>query len=832
MEIRLLRPELLMVAVAALGLADLATACRRRRADASPAGAASERGMPRAAALRIMSWTLLLALIWLARSATGRAALIAAGVAAVAATLLARTLIPAAPARFARMRWIARAAALFLALLLIARPLVSLEVFELRRPPLVVLLDDSRSMGLADADAPGAADSRRSAATLPSVDERPSRAEHVNAALFGAADVLDALRERYDLHVGRVGDAAILPSSQPARDADAWQIVPQADATALSAALRRAAVQQGEGFEHAACVLLISDGAENVEPPEALTQAAAELAERGVALIAVGVGPRGEAGPRLVLEPLSLPARIGVRDRLVASAAIRATGLDGETLGVAAGWDGRRANSGEQAIRGGDARLTQELDLPPVAPGLHRVTVRATAGDQVAEQHAVVEVLEGRIRVLMAEAAPREETAFLARVLAADPRFELSRVFAPAESGPVETTTAIGADAFEAIDVVILDRVPRSRLSAATLQRIADGVRERGMGLLISGGSSLGALRYAGTELEDLAPVEWSANRAARERSGGERRFALTDAGRRHAVFVTSSADGELTWVDLPDVRGSARFSAPKPLAEVLVVDEAGAALLAAHEAGRGRAAVVGWDACWHWALLSDAGRELHARFWRQMVLWLAHRRPTAWVLPDEPEYLLDAVRSGLRSVRIRAGVTAQAPFGASSAATQPTSGPAARLTLTTPAGEEQECMLHEAGGEWHAELTRILPDGRLLVAGEYHVTFETAGPDGEVLAAENAFRLSAQDVELMPPTSNLELLRGAAERTAAAGGRFAELGELETVLRELAAVERREKSVRRIDHDLVVSWRWPAFVLLVAALSCEWGLRRRAGMI
>lgn len=846
-EISLRRPELLIAALALLGLIDVAIAWRRR-------GAAAPRSAADATAIRLAGWTALLAAAWLAQPATGAAAIVAIAAAAAAAVLLAGSLYSRGAARFARSLWLARAAVLFVALLLIVRPTLLLELVELRRPPLVVLLDDSRSMGLVDGD-----ESARTAAsgpptTRPIAAAQPSRAARVNAALAGASATLAALAEQFDVRLVHIGDASGMPSTAPAHGDDAWRIEPRGDASALSAALRRAIGVRNEGFEHPACVLLVSDGAENVEPPDALPRAAAELGERGAALIAIGVGPGAAAGPRLVMEPLSVPAQISARDRLAPTAAIRATALSGRTLQLSAGWDGQSGAQADLRIDSDDASLSHALDVPAATPGLHRLTVRAAVEAEIVEQHAIVEVREGRIRILMIEAAPRQETAFLARVLAADPRFELERLFAPAESGPIETATSIGADAFSTIDVAILDRVPRSRLASAALQNISHAVLDRGMGLMITGGSGLAALRYAGTELEDLSPIRWPAARPRREPSDVERRLQLTEAGRRHAIFALPSiASDELGWEALPDVHGAGRLPAPKPLAEVLVADDTGAALLAVHEVGRGRAAVVGWDACWQWALASEPGRQLHAGFWRQFALWLAHRRPHAWVLPDESEYVLDALRSGGRGVKIRAGVTGLAdgpepqrdghdgrdatdnmlvPQQPSPAATQPRSRPSARLRLTTPGGETLELPLHNADGEWHAELQRSLPDGRPLAAGDYDLHFETDAPDGETLSAESRFRLLSSDVETLPPTANLELLRSAAERTAAHGGRYAPLNGLEPVLRELLANDRREKSTRRIEYDVFVMQRWPIFLLLVAALTIEWALRKRAGLV
>ena len=77
---------------------------------------------------------------------------------------------------------------------------------------------------------------------------------------------------------------------------------------------------------------------------------------------------------------------------------------------------------------------------------------------------------------------------------------------------------------------------------------------------------------------------------------------------------------------------------------------------------------------------------------------------------------------------------------------------------------------------------------------------------------------------ELAERPANVRVLRALA---AGSGGRYAEPELLDTILRDLQVVERRE---RRLDYTSLWQNRW-LLACLIALLAVEWALRKTGGM-
>ena len=111
------------------------------------------------------------------------------------------------------------------------------------RALLVVLLDQSDSMSIADRDG------RHSAVT---------RAEAANAALQRARTAIERLEDLHELRLRGTGaDHDVLSS---------WIITPGAPVSALAAAVREAGAMRSLHGSPPAAIVLVSDGADNVSP--------------------------------------------------------------------------------------------------------------------------------------------------------------------------------------------------------------------------------------------------------------------------------------------------------------------------------------------------------------------------------------------------------------------------------------------------------------------------------------------------------------------------------------------------------------------------------------
>lgn len=809
-------------------------ALRGPAADAGPGAKAAPAPRPRQTLIFVTIMLVGLLLLLAARTPLADAlllAVVALGAVRLSSELYARGGAALSPRNRARCRS-ARCVAWLALLLIIARPDWGWTDTLWEKPVAVIVADQSQSMSIVD---PGLT---------------ASRAVRANRALAAARDELARLHELYDVRVLHLTDAP-----HAAEDA---LIQPAAPLTPLARALRQAAQARATDSTAPAAIILISDGAENAAEPQAVREAASELAAQRTALLAAGAGlPPGKA-PSLALEPLHLPARISPRDRLQAPIAVRALGCDGRAVRLDALWnDNARADSVELRAAQGDALLRHEFSLAPPGAGVHTLTIRATLpaelGGGVAERSTIIDVRDERIRVLWLGAGPRQEFAFAQRALRGDARFEIESLFLPADRN-ADAERALPA--WEQFDVVILDDVPGPRIERAAIDALADALTSAGVGLLLAGGAELFHQGYfSESALRDLAPMEFV--RAAPK--DAPVRFVPTEEGLRHAVLIappdspaTPPGDDAARWKNLPPLLGGVRLGAPKPLAIVLAADEAGHPLLVAHDAGRGRCAALGWGGSWPIALGSDDGFAAHRRLWRQLIAWLANRKPTPWLSVDQPRYAAAALQRGQQKVAIRAGVAgipdeawrrriAAAKFTLElrrrPATTQsaPTTAPAALTPSWT-------IPLHQRGEDALAELPRDLATADWLAAGEFELSLNIALPppasrpaapaaDEPPLTARTAFRVESIELEFREPTANLELLREAAQRTAEHGGRFAQIDELPSLIHDLAARDRRQRIERAQRYGLVerhAAWLW---LIAAAALCVEWALRRRAGM-
>ena len=753
-------------------------------------------------------------------------------------------------------------------LTLIARPSWGWVLVDRQKPLLAVLLDHSASMSITDRTDPAG--------------PAPTRAEIANQSLARSRVWLERLDRLHDVRLHRVGESVTAVES--------WKIVPTAPLSALAAAVRRAGQLRDANDERPPAVLLISDGGENVADAEALRQAARDLAAEKSALLAVGVGPSAAQTVTVELDPLPVPTRLGSHDRLRVPVAARTQGCRGQPLTIELLWDDEPVASRVVHPDDPGRRVRTEFDTQPPGPGLHRLTARLTLPESLGgssyETATIVDVREDALHVLLLESRPRTESAFVARAWRGDPRVKVSQhLLLDAEPDGAKLTAADLPDWAE-YDVVAFGDVRRTWLDHQALELLADAVRERGVGLLLAGGQAFfNGGEYDRTAVAQLSPVFFSGARPAPDYQPV---FLPTEAGLQHPILhrITSgkpdgaARDSHQEWALLPPLPGSARLGPPKPLATVLAADRDGQPLLVTHETGRGRCLAIACESTWPWALSSDAGFELHRRFWRQLVVWLAHRRPAAWVVTDQPSYAQAAIRAGQQTIQIKASITglaaltdpprpdtlkveltlrrlfapASAPTAGTITPVEPENAtPQVSQTAPSDATHTRNIPLNRRGDRWTAELPREENLADWLSAAEYELEFvvrggsslqaatarsrpaagdsSAAGGEEHALVARTRFAIIAHDLERRPPTANLALLRQAAELTGAYGGGYCDIDELPSLLQRLATTDRRRRVERQVHCNPVAQHPWPLLGILAAALGLEWALRKRAAL-
>jgi len=740
-----------------------------------------------------------------------------------------------------------------------------------RRPvpaEVVVLLDASRSMALADAGKvppakPAAATERGGAAAKEPGAKRPAGAGKASAYLPRWRAVARAFAASTDALASLARRAALRPIAFGAevRPAGGFRVAPTDPRTDLVQALRSVRLQAASGWGEGStiglyrprpvAIVIVSDGRVNREA-EALETEARRLANLAVPVHAVCVGadePRGGVRDAAVRD-LRAPRRVFAGGRAEIRATVTTLGLAGEAVEVTLSVDG-------QTVQRRTLRPTRPLERTEVvfAPRLERVGVARIAlgvgpvpGDLVPandRSETTVRVEEGGVRVWLLEGRLGPEGKFAARAIAGTREMELSRRLLV---GPGAREAAPRPDEIQAADVLILDDLAAALLPAETADRIAEAVRSGRLGVLFLMGRRGRTDIETGpasalTDLLPFAPV--GGVPPARSAPGAGRAtppespptsgaptpkkgvaFRLTPAGRTHFVFRTGEADGSgaaaaILPDHLPPLAAAAPVGPPLAGSILLAEGDAGQPLLAVRQVGRGRVAALAFDTSWRWALAPEetGGPALHRRLWRRLVLWLAGRddrpRDDLWITTDRAYYLvLDAARPPVAEVRV--GLRGAGPPRVR------LEGPLAAELAVRPSAPEASAegppTAPPAPTEWRAAVPLVRP-------GTYTAVAE-AEVGGTVKRAETRFTVAEYDFEWAEPLADPHLLRRIAE---AGGGRFARLEDLSALLKAVA--QTFEPPSAPAERRLALAEGRPFLAALVALMAAEWLFRRRWGL-
>ena len=690
-----------------------------------------------------------------------------------------------------------RLAALLLLLVILLRP-VATEPGAARGAVVGVLLDDSRSMRLADG--------------LP--QRRIDRA----AALVRDA-IVPALADRFDVEVVTV-DGAPVPDGL-------GQVQPVAPRSDLAAGLQ-AAAERFEGRALAGLVL-VSDGGDT---------GGAGLGE----ITAGSLGPVYTVG---------LGAAVDFPDREVTALTAGAAAVAGSAVELAAEFVSRGGAPEPIPVRlleGGRLIEVQRV-TPPASGAPLRATFRVTprgeaatvytvevppaAGEPVVENNrrSVLVQPPARVRrLLLIEGAPGHEHSFLKRVWLADPGLTLDAVVRkglneqgeqtfyvqgdPARTAALASGYPDSREALFEYDALVFANVEPTWFRPAQLEWTAEFVAERGGGLLLLGAITLEDEGFAGSAIEAVIPVELS-DRARRVTAAG--RFAnrhkllLTAEGAAHPMLRlgADAAATEAGWDAAPALAGSVSLGGPRPGASVLALvgrPEGGAGpLVAVQRYGRGRSMVFAGEASWRWKMLLPSDSRTYDLFWRQAARWLTAEAP--------PQLALSAPAGRAPGGQIDLDVRVL------DAAYRPRPDMPPVVEVTTPSGEVlavDAVLAERAAGRYAARF-------RAADAGVYRIEARSAPGAEEALSATRWLLVGGADPEFADPRPNGALLRRLAAGSGGAYLAASEAGALGRLLRSEAAPP--PPVTRELWHGV-----WP-LLLLVGLLAAEWSLRRAWGM-
>ncbi|HEY3580184.1 MAG TPA: vWA domain-containing protein [Pyrinomonadaceae bacterium] len=698
-----------------------------------------------------------------------------------------------------------RATLLTVMILLLLRPVVVVSSAIPRTSYVALVVDDSLSMKLHDA-ANGA-----------------TRLDTIKQALLntGPNTFLNKLEQKFKTNLYGFSGAL-------SRLKDANDLYGEGRTSDLSGALDET-IKRSSGMPLSA-IVLATDGAANV--PSDIANTLRELRARDIAVFTVGVGDTAKPLDA-ELTRINMPRRVLVGSRVNIETFVGLSGYGPTKVLLGVREDGRAIKTEEFNLRGNDTEAIN-LEITPTTPGVHRYTVEITPLDGEItvdnnKQDALVEVIQGPLRLLYVEGEPRWELGKIREalqlnekniVLVSLQRTGENKFYRQGIGNQVELASGFPKTEEElfSYDGLVLGSVEAGFFSADQLRAIEAFVARRGGGLLALGGRlSFDGGKYKGTPLDDLLPLSLTGGPVddANSYAPVYKPF-LTGAGQAHPITRLNDDRGanQKIWNDLPPISISEALMNVKPGATVLLearkADGSGARvpLLVQQRYGRGQTLALTAADTWRWRMRMDAKNNSHETFWRQMLRYVVSGTPQQIEISTAKDvYSMDDTVNIVVDVRDKS-FNAVGDAHATARVTKPSGA-----TVDVPLKFTTLNNANIYTGEFKAD---ELGQHRIELVG-------TSASLGQLNAQSNVL-VSDLNREYYSAAQNSELLKRIAAET---GGKYYTPAQVKSLLDDLTY--RQTPYSERVTKDL---WDMPVnFVLLVGLLSAEWFLRKREGL-
>ena len=690
--------------------------------------------------------------------------------------------------------WLAQWAMAALLLLLIWRPAIAVSELVPQANIIAVLVDDSRSMGIAD--------------------QGTTRMQQASQALHG--QWLASLGRLFQTRLYHF-DSGLVRMSGPDDALSA-----NGPATHINAVLNEfvsdtASVPVG-------AVVLLSDGGDNTGRIDRST--IEMLRQRRIPVHTVGFG--SAQVPRDVeIENVALTARALAHSRVTASVEVAQSGFASRRTSVSVS-DGDKLLATREVSLGADgATVSTDLtfDLPDAGPRLLRFQVAQLPGEANVRNNELarlVNVEAGPRRILYVEGEPRWEYKFIRRAEEDDAAVQMvsmlrtteNKIYRQgikdalelAEGFPTKPEDLFGYDG------LIIGSVDAGWFSAAQQALMREFVNRRGGGLLLLGGrQSLADGVWSGSQLNDLLPVTLPMINGTFHRIPAT--VSLTPAGADSAVtrLVDDRAANLTLWTKLPYLMDYQDPGTVKPGATELAQMQVGGRmlpLLVTENYGRGRTAVLATGGTWRWQMSLPLGDPTHSVFWHQLLHWL---------VSDTRGQLSAQVSAGILEddghVQLLADVRDKDYLPAADAVVN--------AHIIGPDKLQADVSLRAVPGQ----PGRFQTDWTAPAVGTY--VADLTANQGALSAGRDTIAFQRQDgvAENFHTGQNVALLKSLAADT---GGRYWSPADLDG-LASAIPYSNAGVSVQKF-QDL---WNMPAvFLTLLLLRTAEWLLRRRWGVV
>ena len=694
-----------------------------------------------------------------------------------------------------------RMAILAIILICMFRPLLVVRAAVPQQNFLGVLLDDSRSMQIADVDG-------------------QARASFVKNE-FGAADrgLLKALSERFTVRTFRFSSAATRTTQE-------------SDLTFAGSQSRLGAALSGVRQELAglpvAGLVMVSDGADTADA--ALGDAILGLKAEGLPVFTVGVG-RETLSKDIQVGRVVTPKTALKGTTLMVDVVLSQSGFDGQKVTLDVEDEGTLVSTQQVSLpdAGAPASVPVRFTVNEAGPRVLRFRVSPQQGELVTENNAreaLIDVRDRKEKILYFEGEPRYEYKFIRRAIPEGDNLIITSLIRTADNkymrqgvdGPDELVAAFPKTREElfAYRSLIIGSLEAAALTGDQLKMISEFVDRRGGGLLMLGGPrSFAEGGWTGTAVADVLPVVLDRNRV--QPKGSVMRLSIKPTRAGAATAVTQLGANEQAsaekWNTLPGVTAVNRVDGVKPGATVLLTgaDESRAErpMLIFQRYGRGKTFAFLPQDSWVWQMHHTIAVDdlTHENYWRQLLRWLVDGVP-------------DQVEPALTTERVEPGEGATLTANVVDPSFVELNDASVMATVTAPDGTISDVPMSwdgEHAGQYQATIPTKAP-------GWYEAKIDATRAGKLVGSAVTHFRAAPGDAEYFDATMHAATLRRIADDT---GGRFYEASNTATLADDLRYTGRGVTTVE--EHDL---WHMPIVLMLLVGLLCaEWGYRRVVGL-
>ena len=754
-----------------------------------------------------------------------------------------------------------RLAALSVVMLALFQPTLVIDKSKRLPSSVVVLVDDSLSMSLADryTDADFAHRLGRALGIEPEKIPTMPRLEIIRAMMAksdksSSDGWLGELTRRHKLKVMAFSDAAReLKISEQAHEGnesseagkppllifDTAQLQPTGVTSNIEAGLRQAlASSQGQPI---AAVVLLTDGQTNAGDAMAGAQA---LVAKNVPIFAIGLG---SAEPPRNIEIMALAANnvIFKDDEAVFSVRLTARGFEGRNVNLIL----KQKDSGaageivaQQLVTFGADDAVQEITLrvKPTRVGAFTFTaeIESQAGEVTDKDNSAAmaaRVIDQKVKVLFVSGDSGREYRYLKNFLIRDKTIA-AHVWLENASAEIAQESSAGEKPLAklpreenelfAYDVVVLyDPQPRD-FDAPWAKLLQKFVADRGGGVCYIAGNKYTEEFLFMRDFEPLTamlPVTIERDSLA-FREGISRinlqqwPLIITPQGLDHPAlqFDTDPDRNKNLWAVMPGFYWAQPVARSKPGAAILavhsdprrVISDGAMPVVASQFYGAGRVLFLGMDATWRWRY---TGARYYEQFWNQTVRYLSQGRLLGG--RKRIEFYTDKETYNLgQRAQINAKVYAQD---------------------YTPAKLDKFDIELKGEGETKIAVTlQSLPgnpgqlEGTVLLdkVGLYEIVPKTDDTELAARAAQKNFRVILPRIEFQQPRMNEPLLADLARTT---GGKFLKADEFENIPSLIPA--REQILLNEVTQDL---WDAPLMLLMFCGLLfTEWSLRKWKNM-